>query len=427
MEVGLLNDLDLLIRFGVALVVGFLVGLQREFASEEPDREIAVGVRTFALLAAIGFAAALLSDMSKTPTIIAAVIGILGILFSISYYQDASRGSPGLTTKVSAILTVLIGALAFYNRLTLVVAIGVAATALLSFKGEMHRFAHHLTREDLFAALKFAVVSAVILPVLPDKNYGPLPFNVLNPYKIWLFVALISGISFVGYVLIKWKGSKKGIGLTGLLGGLASSTAVSISFANRSRTSPKLAKQLAFAVLLAWTVMFVKVIVEVVVINPKLVTLIWKPFTASAAAGILYCAVLFRTQKTDRTSHHVPFSNPFELGTALKFGAIFAVILMISKGAQTYFGNIGIYSSSFLSSLVDVDAVVLSVAQLNLNPGGLDAKTAAGAITLAAVSNTLFKGAIALTAGAIGLRRTVLPGFLLMIFTCLIMTFIFLS
>lgn len=229
-----MNDLDLLIRFGAALVVGFLVGLQREFASDNRNREIAAGVRTFALLGAVGFCAALLSELAKAPAIFAAVLAVLGVLFAIGYFLDASGGSPGLTTKVSAVLTVIIGALAYYNRLTLVAAAGVAATALLSFKGEMHRFARHLTREDLFAVMKFIMVSAVILPVLPDRNYGPPPIDVLNPFKIWLFVVLISGISFLGYGLIKWAGSEKGLELTGLLGGLASSTAVTVSLSRQS-------------------------------------------------------------------------------------------------------------------------------------------------------------------------------------------------
>jgi uncharacterized membrane protein (DUF4010 family) len=420
-----LNDIDLLVRFGAALVVGILVGLQREFASDDPGLEIAAGVRTFALLGTVGFCAALLSDLAKAPAIFAAVFAVLGVLFAIGYFLDASKGSPGLTTKVSAVLTVLIGALAYYNRLILVAAAGVAATALLSFKGEMHRFARHITRDDLFAILKFVAISAVILPVLPDRNYGPPPIDVLNPFKIWLFVVLVSGISFIGYGLIKWAGSEKGLELTGLLGGLVSSTAVTIGLSRQSRRMPKLARPMAFAVLTAWAIMFLRVLVIVLIIDRRLIPWIWKPMTAAAVFGFLYCLYLLRLQRSEKTGRHVRLSNPFELGTAIKFGAVFTLILIFSKAAQIRFGNPGIYLSSFISGFADVDAVVLVITRLILNAEELSMRAASNAIVLGAVANTLFKEAIVLTGGTAGLRRAVLPGFLLMTAACLIAAFLF--
>ena len=420
-----LNDLDLLIRFAVALAVGLLIGLQRQFALGDPRRELALGVRTFALLSIAGFASLLLADVFKSPAVFASVLVVLGLLVAVGYFRDVSAGKPGLTTRVAAVLTVVLGALAVHGSLTLVSAIGVAAMALLSFKGEMHRFARHLTRDDLFAALKFAVVSAVILPVLPDQDIGPFPFDALNPYRIWLFVVLVSGIGFVGYALVKWQGSKKGIVLTGFVGGLASSTAVTVGFAKRSKNVTKLARLLAVAVLLAWTVMFVRVLFVLAVVNPAVLSETWPCLAASSAAGLLVCAFLWRSIRNDRSGQNVRLSNPFELGTSLKYGALFAAVVLASRAAQSYYGDTGVYAFSFLSGLLDVDAVVLSVAQMQQGAAGLDTHAASIAIALAAVANTLFKAAICWIAGGPGFRRAMFPGFLAVTAACLAGAFLF--
>lgn len=420
-----MNDLDLLVRFVVALAVGLLIGLQRQFALGDPRRELALGVRTFTLFSAAGFASVALSDLMGSPAAFAAVFSVLGLLVAVGYFRDVSSGQPGLTTRAAAMLTVVLGGLAVHGRLTLVAAIGVAAMALLSFKVEMHRFARHITREDLFAALKFAVVSAVILPVLPDRDIGPFPFDALNPYRIWLFVVLISGIGFIGYALVKWKGSKKGIVLTGLVGGLASSTAVTVGFARRSKSVAKLARLLAVAVLLAWTVMFLRVWIVLAVINPTVLSETWPCLAAPSVAGFLACAFLWRSIRNDRTGQRVELSNPFELGTSLKYGVLFAVVLLASRAAQSYYGDTGVYAFSFLSGLLDVDAVVLSTAQMQHGSAGLNAHAASIAIALAAVANTLFKAAVCRMAGGTGFLRAVFPGFLAMTAACLAGAFLF--
>jgi uncharacterized membrane protein (DUF4010 family) len=419
------TDIGLLGRFIVALGVGLLIGLQRQFALGSPRRELALGVRTFALCSVSGFAAALLSDEAGSPAVFAAVLGILGLMIAVGYFRETSSGRPGLTTRVAAILTLLLGALAAHGSLILVSAIGVTVTALLSFKMEMHRLARHLTREDLFAVLKFAVVSAVILPVLPDRDLGPFPFDALNPYRIWLFVVLVSGIGFVGYVLAKWKGTDRGIGLTGLVGGIASSTAVTVGFARRSRETPRLTRVFAAAVLLAWTVMFVRVGAILAAVNPQVLRESWPFLAASTAAGLLASALLWMSNRKDTAGHRFPLSNPFELGTSLKFGAIFTVVLLLTRVAQSRFGNSGVYASSMLSGLLDVDAVVFSTARMHHISAGLDSHTASVSIALAAAANTLFKAGVCWFSGAPALRRAVLPGFLLICAVCLGTAFLF--
>jgi uncharacterized membrane protein (DUF4010 family) len=419
------TDLDLLGRFAVALGVGLLIGLQRQSALGGARKELALGVRTFALCSVSGFASALLSDATGSYAAFAAVLGILGLMIAVGYFRETSSGRPGLTTRVAAVLTLVIGALAAHGSLILVSAMGVTITALLSFKGEMHRFARHLTREDLFAVLKFAVVSAVILPVLPDRDLGPFPLDAVNPYRVWLFVVLVSGIGFVGYGLAKWKGSDRGIGLTGLLGGIASSTAVTVGFSRRSREIPRLARLFAAAVMLAWTVMFVRVGAILAAVNTGVLSESWPFLAASTAAGLLAFALLWMRNRKDTAVHRVKLSNPFELGTSLKFGAIFTCVLVLTRVAQARFGNSGIYLSSTLSGLLDVDAVVFSTARMHHLSSGLDGHTASVSIALAAASNTLFKAGVCWFSGSPALRRAVVPGFLLVCAACLGAAFLF--
>ena len=412
-------------RFGVALFIGILVGLQREVASDEvSDRssEMFAGVRTFALMSLAGCTAAFVADLLALPWAFVGIVLPLGALITAAYFITGSRGSVGMTTETAAIVIILAGALCFWDQLALAVAIGVVTTALLSFKLELHGFADRLTREDVVATLKFAIITAIILPVLPNESFGPPPFDVLNPYKIWLMVVLISGISFLGYVLIKLVGSRQGIGLTGLLGGLVSSTAVTLSFSQRSQKENQLAKAFALAIIVAWTVMFARVLVEVAVTNIPLLGVVWLPIAAAGVAGLAYGAYLYFAPRSGETGD-VSVSNPFELGPAITFGLLYGFILLVARAAQFYFGDTGVYLSSILSGLADVDAITLSMAELS-NSDNLDLSTAARAIVLATMSNTVVKGSIVLSSGSAALRRALLPGFILILVTGITVAFI---
>ncbi|HEU19063.1 MAG TPA: DUF4010 domain-containing protein [Deltaproteobacteria bacterium] len=411
-----MEESGLFIRFGVALIIGVLVGMQREYAFDTPGKELATGVRTLAVMGLLGCAGAFLSDLMRSPWPLTAIIIIVGIFFAVNYFIDAWNGDTGLTTETSGILTLLAGALAYWDQLALAVAIGVATAVLLSIKPEMHRFVERLTREDIFATMKFAVITAIVLPVLPNRVFGPAPFDIFNPYKIWLLVVLISGISFVGYILIKIAGARKGIGLTGLLGGLASSTAVTLSFTSKSKTDEEFSKPFALAIIVAWTVMFSRVIVEVAVVNFPLARQIFLPIMVPIVAGLAYCIYLYLRHKTDQEAD-VAFHNPFELVPAVTFGIIFVIILFLSKAAHVYLGDTGIYLSSIVAGLADVDAIALSVADLSRGETGSSLQTAGRAVMFAAVSNTFFKGCLVLFMGAPSLRRAILPGFCLMLVT----------
>ncbi len=408
-------------RFGVALFIGILVGLQREYAYDEetekkktPPKSFA-GVRTFALMSLAGCTTAFISDTLNTPWTFIGLFLPLGALITVAYYITARKGDVGITTEVSALLIILAGALCYWDQLALSVALGVVITTLLSFKGELHGFVERISRDDIVATLKFAIITAIILPVLPNQSFWPAPFDVLNPYKIWLMVVLISGISFLGYILIKIVGSKQGIGLTGLLGGLVSSTAVTLSFSQRSQENDQLAKPYALAITIGWTVMFARVLVEVGATNVPLLRVVWIPIVSAGVMGLGYCIYLyFAPHAAD--GGDVPVSNPFELGPAITFGLLYGFILLVARTAQFYFGNTGVYISSILSGLADVDAITLSMAELS-NQGTLESLTAARAIVFATMSNTVVKGGIVLSSGSAVLRRVMLPGFALMLLT----------
>jgi uncharacterized membrane protein (DUF4010 family) len=260
-------------RFGLALVIGLLIGIQREYSFRGSGEEggLFAGVRTFGLIGLLGATAAYLADLLDTPVPLLALIAIVGAFLMVTYFVDAWRGDVGLTTEIAALLVLLAGALAYSDQTAVASGIAVATAVLLSLKFEMRRFVTALTPDDVAATLKLAFISVIILPVLPNQTYDvPSPFNVLNPFKTWLLVVLISGISFVGYVLTKVVGAERGIALTGLVGGLASSTAVTLSFTERSQGNESLARPFALAVMLAWTVMFGRVVVAVAAVNPVL-------------------------------------------------------------------------------------------------------------------------------------------------------------
>lgn len=403
-------------RFGVSLFIGILVGLQREYSHDEanePEQSSFAGVRTFALLGLAGCTAAYVADLLDSVWIFIAIVAALGTLITVAYAATAKRGDIGITTEVAAVIVIIVGAMSYWDQLALAVALGVVVTALLSFKGELHGFVERISREDIIATLKFAIITAIVLPILPNQSFWPAPLDVLNPYKIWLMVVLISGISFLGYLLIKVLGSEQGIGLTGLLGGLVSSTAVTLSFSQRSQKNDQLAKPYALAISIGWTVMFARVLVEVGVTNMPLLRVVWLPIVAAGLAGLAYGVYLYFSPKSSE-KREVAVSNPFELGPAIAFGLLYGFILLIARAAQMYFGDTGVYVSSIISGLADVDAITLSMAELS-NQGAIELGTAAKAIVFATMSNTVVKGSIVLSSGSRALRRVMAPGFLMML------------
>ncbi len=403
-----MSDLDLFIRFGAALAIGFSIGLQREFSHGGLGKTIPAGERTFALLALSGALAAMASNQFGQPLIFFGLLVSVGLLVVVGYVFKARNEHFGMTTEAAILVTVILGGLCYWNYVGLAGALGIATTLLLSIKLETDRLVESLTREAIFAALQFAIISAIVLPVLPNKALLPPPFDVLNPFRIWLMVVFISGISFLGYVLIKVMGSKNGIGMTGLLGGLVSSTAVTLTLAPRSAKKGKVARALALAIMVAWTVMFVRIAFQVGVVNWQLLQAAWLPLAASGLAGVGFSIYLWRAHGGPG-KEDIPFNNPFSLGTALAFGLVYALILLISRAAQLYLGDQGVLLSSLISGFSDVNAITLTLAELSAR-GGLSLQVATQGLVLAAITNTLFKGLLVLQLGSPKLRRMLAPG-----------------
>ncbi|MBS1249449.1 MAG: hypothetical protein MAG431_01029 [Chloroflexi bacterium] len=417
-------DYDLFLRFGAALLIGVLIGLQREHADSSEDHKLFAGIRTFALISLLGATGALVADLLDATSAFMGLIVVLGLLVGIAYAIQAHKyDSYGQTTEVAALLTALVGAVSYIHSVELATALGVAVTVLLAVKWEMRSLVEIITKEDIYATLQFAVITAIVLPILPNQTYGPPPLDVLNPHKVWRMVVFISGINFLGYVLVKVVGPQRGIGLSGLLGGLASSTANTLSFSQRSKDEPDLAKPFATAIIIGWAVMFVRVLFEVAVINAELLYTLWPPIVVMGVLGVVYAIYLYFSQSA-LDEEEFEISNPFELAPAIKFGLLYAIILLVSKAAQTYLGVGGFYLSSFLAGLADVDAITLSVADLTLKPATITLEMAERAIVLAVISNTLVKGGMVLSLGSHVLRRIVWPVFVLMLGTGLLVTFL---
>ncbi len=407
---------DIFLRFGAALLIGFLIGMQREYAySTNKEGGLFAGARTFALMSLFGALAALLSDLFLTPWVFIALIVLLGVMVIAAYFVSATgRDEIGLTTEVAALITILIGGICYLHSVEIAVALGVVTTVLLAVKWELRQFVKVITQEDVFATLQFAVITAIILPVLPNRTFGSPPLDVLNPYQVWKMVVFISGINFLGYILVKVVGPKKGIGISGLLGGLASSTATTLSFSQRSQTQEGLDKPFAVAIIAGWVIMFLRVIVEVAVVNNRLLPYIWPAMAAMGFSGLLYALYLYFSQSAIG-EEELNLSNPFELGPAVKFGFLFALILLVTKAAEVYIGEKGLYLTSFLAGLADVDAITLSLADLTKTGQGVALSTGKIAIILAAISNTTAKGVLVFSLGSRSLRRYIWPAMIIML------------
>ncbi len=410
-----ISDFEPWWRFGFALVIGALIGLEREFYQQKEDAPDFAGIRTFSLIALLGSVSSFLAD--DFGIILAAIaLGGLILMTTVSYSGALVRSKTeiGITTEVAAILTFLFGVLVMGDHALVAIALAVITSLLLTFKGELHGFIRNMGPEDIHATLEFALVAAVILPLLPNQTIDPL--GLLNPFQIWLMVVFVSGIGFSGYVLMKIFGPSQGINLMGILGGLASSTATTISFSSASREYPHMAHHYARAVVLASTVMIPRVLFLILVIHPPLALKVIIPFTFMLITGVIFIFIIQRKKLTKTSTIHPEYkiTNPLKLSTAIKFGLLFAFVLVVVESAQTVLGSSGVYLASFLTGLTDVDAITLSVTRLTGN-AQLSSDVAGVAVIIAALMNTIAKGAISYFSGSTELRSSVIKAFVLMI------------
>jgi uncharacterized membrane protein (DUF4010 family) len=398
-------DLDLAIRFGAALGLGLLLGLERE---RKRDAELLFGgIRTFALIALLGALGAFMERELNQGWLILTAFVALSALVIVSYATTAARGELGITTEVTALLAFIVGALCSWEQVGVASVATVVCLLLLTLKDFLHGLARRVELPDVEATLQFAVISVIILPLLPNETFGPAPVDVINPYKIWLMVVLIAGLNFLGYLLVKVLGGEHGIVLTGILGGLVSSTAVTLSFSQRSRREPAMSTAFVLAIVVAWTIMFIRVVVMVGVVNNALGRELALGLGWLAATGLLVSLFLWRRSKSRETGVVSAGANPFELSEAIKFGLLFGVVIVVAKAAEVYLGATGLYLAGAVAGLTDVDAISLSMANLaTASPESL--KIAERTIVIAVVSNTLVNTVMAAFMGAPALRRTII-------------------
>lgn len=393
------GTLALALTFTASAAVGLLVGLERE---RNPTAK--AGLRTFALIAVLGTLAAMLAQAVGSGWVLALGLAVVGLALAGAYLVDprTAAGDAGMTTVIAAMVVFCLGAVNFHGHRILAVAIGIALTALLHFKVELEGVARQLTPRDIRSMLQFGAVSAVILPLLPDRAYGP--YGALNPFHIWLMVALISGVSLAGYVAWRLTRDGRGLVLTGLLGGLVSSTATSLVYARHARRGALPAADCLIVIALANCAMLARVL---------LIVLIVAPGVAVAAAIALLPALLLatwpavaglkRSAPSPEASAH-DYRNPANLLTSILFGAGYALMLVLSAWLAETVGTRGVYGLAVVSGLTDVDAITLTSLRL-YNVGSLAAQAAATAILLGVGANLAMKATLVATLGGAALRR----------------------
>lgn len=399
MEVSLI----LFQKLGIALLLGLLVGLQREQAANP-----LAGMRTFPLITILGSVAALVDQqMGLHGVIVATGFVALAIVVGVGKYFEMQRvldADTGITTEVAILLMYGVGAYLILGEQTVAVAIGVAAAILLHFKPELHGIAQNLGKDDFKAILQFALITFIVLPILPNQTYGP--FDVLNPFEIWMMVILIVGISLAGYIIYKFFGDRAGTLLGGILGGSISSTATTVSYSRLSVEAPERAKLDAMVIVIASTVVYVRVIVEISVISREFLSIALGPVLVMLAVTALTIMVLW-WRIPQRIESMPEQKNPTQMQSALVFAMLYGLVLLGLAAAKSYLGGEGLYLVAFLSGLTDMDAITLSTSRMVEagfagNPAGVDPQTGWRIILVAAISNLLFKAALV---GALGDRR----------------------
>jgi uncharacterized membrane protein (DUF4010 family) len=388
--------METLLNLGLALALGLLVGVERGWQEREAaeGRRLA-GIRTFGLISLLGGLCELLSRGSGELFLGIAFLAFVVIMAVAQVAEARASHDYGVTTLIATLITFTLGALSVRGEHAVAATAAVLTTIILSLKPILHRWLQHIEQQELTAALKLLLISVVILPVLPDRGYGP--WQALNPHELWWLVVLIAVISFAAYCAVKIAGPERGILLAGFLGGLVSSTGVSLHLA-RLAAEGILRNIIAAGILVASATMFVRVLFLAAVLNPDLAKLLSLPTFAMALW--LFAAAALRTRKSEQTAlDSFKLHNPVELGQALQFGLLLALIILATHAARAWLGEAGIYLLAAISGIADVDAITISMSRLGL--GEVSIRSAAFAVLAATMVNTLTKGTlVAIIAGS---------------------------
>lgn len=363
------------------------------------------GVRTYSLWSMLGCIAAFLGQ-SLAPGLLTATFVLVGIHQVTAMAKTPAATRPGGTTFASALLTVLVGALVLWDNRQAAVLIAATTVVLLGVKAPIHAWTRKFTADDVRATLQFVAITGVILPIVPNRNFGP--YEAFNPFTTWLLVVLISGLGFLGYIAMRSLGARAGLFVTSLFGGLASSTATTLAFSRRSKDDAALSEYYALGVAVACSVMLARVIIEVGVLNLELAFTLVLPFAAMAVPGVIYGAWLWFKRPAAKNPVAAPqIGNPLSLKTAIKFALLYALIGFLVKFiTQLNLLHSSLLPLSFFSGLTDMDAISLSVTG-NHTSGAVPLKLATQSIVVAAVANSLLKAGLAISLGSRVLRREI--------------------
>lgn len=384
----------------ISLILGLLVGLQRQWA-ESPLG----GIRTFSLISLLGTACALLADQYGGWVIALGFLGTIAAMI-VGHMSKGSRTNPlehsGLVTEFAMLLMFTSGVLVRVGPIWLAATLAGILAVILQAKIELHGLASRFKEKEIKAIMQFVLISLVIFPIVPNETYGPL--DVLNPHNIWLMVVLIIAISLSGYIIYKFCGEKAGVLLGGILGGLISSTATTMTYSRRSKELTKAIPQNALLILVAWTVLYVRVFFEITVAAPQFRE-VFAPLGIMFSVSIL--STLWLWKGADKSHKGMPHqSNPTELKTALTFALLYSGVLMATAFSKQYFGSKGLTVVALLSGVTDVDAITLSTARL-VDTGKLLPKEGWSVIVAAIMSNIFFKGILTVVLGGKTLFNTI--------------------
>ena len=389
---------------GVALGLGLLVGLQREWAKSE-----GAGIRTFALITVLGTVCGLLAVTSGGWVVAAGLLGVAALLVNMNLRRsNSAKAHRGQTTEVAALLMFATGALLAVGETALAITIGGGVAVLLQWKEPLHGFVERIGQTEIRAVFRLVLIAMVVLPLLPNQAYGP--YGVLNPFQLWLMVVLIVGISVSGYLASRYLESGRGALLSGILGGIISSTATTVSYARQSRSTPAFASLGAVIILVASTVVFFRVAVEVAIVAPSVLPQVAPQLAVMALWMLAIAAGSYVVASRERRMESLSVDDPSELTPAVVFGVLYALVLFAVAAAQDSFGDRGLYLVAALSGLTDIDAITLSTAQL-MDAGGLAIDTGWRMMLVGAMSNIIFKTAVVASLGTQALLSRVAVGF----------------
>lgn len=385
--------MDTLEALALAAVLGFLVGLQREWSAPH-----LAGIRTFPLITVLGALLALLAeDLGPWPL----AAGILGVTFFVvtmsvlKVYQHTMM--PGLTTAMAALVMYAVGAALMLGHTAPAVAVGGGVAVLLQWKRPLHNMVQRFGEDDIRRLFQVVLIGLVVLPVMPNETYGP--YEVINPFKIWLLVVLICGISVLGYIVYRFLGAGVGTLAGGVLGGVISSTATTVSYARYSREAPEGAHLAAVVVMIASTIVFCRVLFEVWLVAPSYLPEILAPLLVMMFFTALVSAVFYFMVRGEGVDAPIPAGS--QLRAAMVFGGLYAIVILAIAAAKENLGEGGLYLVAAISGLTDMDAITLSTAQL-VNAGEIASDTGWRLILVGFMSNMVFKAGVV---GVLGTRR----------------------